>query len=58
MFNGRLEAENPPASAWPLSGGLAASLTLLSPIKSSGLLSSVSYNQAYVPGPRFGSMSS
>ena len=46
----RSEPVKLPVSAGPPSGGQAASLTPLSP------LSSLSYDQEYVPGPRLGSM--
>ena len=52
---GRLDAVRPLASAGPPSGGQAASLTLVLHWTS---LSSLNYNQAYMPGHRFGSKSS
>ena len=57
--NGRLVAERPPASAWAPLGVRAATLTPFVPfVQHWTLLSSLSYNQAYMPGRTFGSKTS
>ena len=50
--NGRFEAERPPTSVGPPSGGRAAIFVRY--VKHETLLSSLSYNPAYVPGSIFG----
>ena len=52
--NGRFEAERPPTSVGPPSGGQAATFVLY--LQHQTLLSSLSYNPAYVLGSKFGFM--
>ena len=51
-INGRFEAERLPASVGPPSGGRVA--TSVPYVQHQTLLSSLSYNPAYVPGSKFG----